>query len=58
MILMEEYVSLTTATMKMGKRHFYCDHSNDWLEEKMLKKLNNELIVQKLITPKLIGIDL
>ena len=29
MILMKEYVSLTTAAMKMGKRYFYSDHSND-----------------------------
>ena len=28
MMLMREYVSLTTAAMKMGKRHFYGDHSN------------------------------
>ena len=28
MILMKEYVSLTTAAMKMGKRHYYSDHSN------------------------------
>ena len=28
MILMKDYVSLTTAAMKMGKRHFYSDHSN------------------------------
>ena len=28
MILMKEYVSLTTAAMKMGKRYFYSDHSN------------------------------
>ena len=28
MILMKEYVSLTTAAMKMGKIHFYSDHSN------------------------------
>ena len=28
MILMKEYVSLTTATMKRGERHFYSDHSN------------------------------
>ena len=28
MILMEEYVFLTTAAMKMGKRDFYSDHSN------------------------------
>ena len=27
-ILMKEYVSLTTAAMKMRKRHFYSDHSN------------------------------
>ena len=28
MILMKEYVSQTTAAMKMGKRDFYSDHSN------------------------------
>ena len=28
MILMKEYVSLTTAAIKMGKRHFYSDHSS------------------------------
>ena len=28
MILMKEYVSLTTAAVKMGKIHFYSDHSN------------------------------
>ena len=28
MILMKEYVSLTTAAMKMGKRHFYIEDSN------------------------------
>ena len=28
MILMKEYVSLTTAAMKIGKRHFHSDHSN------------------------------
>ena len=28
MILVKEYVSLATAAMKMGKRHFYSDHSN------------------------------
>ena len=28
MILMKTYVSLTTAAMKMGKIHFYSDHSN------------------------------
>ena len=28
MILMKEYVSLTTAAMKMSKRYFYSDHSN------------------------------
>ena len=28
MILMNEYVSLTTAAMEMGERHFYSDHSN------------------------------
>ena len=34
MILMKEYISLTTAAMKMGKRHFYNDHSNGCLQEK------------------------
>ena len=29
MIFMKEYVSLTIAAMKMGKRHFYSYHSND-----------------------------
>ena len=34
---MKEYVFLTTAAMKMGKRNFYSDHSNGgFLEEKML----------------------
>ena len=28
MILMKEYVSLTTAAMKTGKRYFYSYHSN------------------------------
>ena len=28
MILMKEYVSLTTSAMKMGKRHFYIDYGN------------------------------
>ena len=28
LILMKEYVSLTPAAMKMGKRLFYSDHSN------------------------------
>ena len=28
MILMNEYVSLTTAAMKMGRKHFYSSHSN------------------------------
>ena len=28
MILMKEYVSLTAVAMKMGKIHFYSDHSN------------------------------
>ena len=28
MILMKKYVSLTTASMKMGKRDFHSDHSN------------------------------
>ena len=35
-ILMKEYVSLTTAAIKMGKRHSYSDHSNGCSEEKML----------------------
>ena len=36
MILMKEYVSLTTAAMEMGKRYFYSDDSNGCEEEKML----------------------
>ena len=28
MILMKEYVSLTTATMKMSQIHFFSDHNN------------------------------
>ena len=36
MILMMEYVSLTTAALKMGKRYFYSDHSNDCSDEKIL----------------------
>ena len=28
MILMKKYVFVTIAAMKMGKRHFYSDHSN------------------------------
>ena len=28
MILIKKYISLTTAVMKMNKRHFYSDHSN------------------------------
>ena len=36
MILMKEYVSLITAAMKMGKRHFCSDHSNGCSEENML----------------------
>ena len=31
MILMKEYVSLTSAAMKMGKRHFYSDHSKSFI---------------------------
>ena len=30
MILMKEYVSLTTDALKMGKKHFYSDHSNGY----------------------------
>ena len=30
MIFMKEYVSLMTPAMKMGKRHFYSDHSNGY----------------------------
>ena len=33
---MKEYGSLTTAAMKMGKKHFYSDHSNGGSEEKIL----------------------
>ena len=36
MVLMKEYLSLTTAGMKMGKRHLYSDHSNDCYEENIL----------------------
>ena len=36
MILMKDCVFLTTATMKMGKRDFYCDHSNGCFAEKIL----------------------
>ena len=28
MILMKEYISLTTAAIKIGEMHFYSDHSN------------------------------
>ena len=31
---MNEYVSLTTAAMKMGKVDFYSDHTNGCWEEK------------------------
>ena len=34
--LATEYVSLTTAAMKMGKKHFYSNNSNDFSEEKIL----------------------
>ena len=34
MILRKEYVSLTTAAMKMCKIHFYSDHSNGLLRGK------------------------
>ena len=27
-VLINEYVSLTNAAMKMGKRHIYSDHGN------------------------------
>ena len=33
---MKEYVSLTTAAIKMGKKYFYSDHSNGCYGEKML----------------------
>ena len=36
MILLKEHLSLTTAAMKMGKGHFYSNHSNDCQEEKIL----------------------
>ena len=39
MILMKEYVSLTTAAMKMGKTHFYSDHSNGYQEEKIVHQV-------------------
>ena len=34
MLLMKKYVSLTTAAMKMAKKHFYSDHSNGVYKEK------------------------
>ena len=33
---MKEYVSLRTAVIKIGKRHFYSDHNNGCLKKKML----------------------
>ena len=33
---MKEYVSVTTAAMKMAKIHFYSDYSNGRQKEKML----------------------
>ena len=36
MIFVKEYVSLTTAAMKMSKTNFYNDHGNGCQEEKML----------------------
>ena len=33
---MKEYISLTTAAMKMGKKHFYSNRSNDYSDEKVL----------------------
>ena len=36
MILMKEYVSVTTAAMEMSKRDFYSDYSKGCSEEKML----------------------
>ena len=35
MILMKEYVFLTTAALKMDKKHFYSDHSNGCEEDKI-----------------------
>ena len=34
MILMKEYVSLAAAAMKMAKKHFYSNHSNEVYKEK------------------------
>ena len=36
MILMKEYVFLTTAAIKIGKIHFYSNHINGFKEKKML----------------------
>ena len=36
MIFMKEYISATTATMKMDERHFYSDDSNGYYEEKIV----------------------
>ena len=33
---MKQYLSLTTAAMKMGKKHFYSNHSNDCSDGKVL----------------------
>ena len=35
MILMKEYVFLTTAALKMDKKRFYSDHSNGCEEDKI-----------------------
>ena len=43
MILMKEYIFLTTATMKIGKIYFYSDHSNGCYEEKSAS-LDNSML--------------
>ena len=45
MILLKDCVSLTTATMKMGKRDFYCDDSNGCFMEKILYWVISCLII-------------
>ena len=39
MILLKEYVSLTTAAMKMGERDFYSDYSSGCVVEKILHRV-------------------
>ena len=47
-ILMKEYVSLTTAAMKMGKRHLYSDHSKAPATEPLCENFKNTLFAEHL----------